>query len=205
MGHLISLALIACGLFVAIPAFLDWLEVIRSVAYGNVQDLFQQARHIFTRMIMGSVVGAAGIALLIWTTMSKIASRSPSIQTISITNSPNAVLALAECDAVVTNIIRDLKQSNHNDAKAVADPLLGLKSAINNDQNLPYELKMQALEQVKVIGEAASAPSGERKKGHVQQSILVLKGIVAELPKAIEFARACSSLLPKISSLLGLV
>lgn len=201
MAYFLSLVLMACGLFIAIPAFLSWIDVVTS---GNVDQAFQQAKPIFTQMIMGGLIASIGSGLLVWKTVSGFASRKSSTPTISISNSSGVVLTLAERDAVVTSTIRDLQRNNSNDIKTVANLLLDLKAAVNNEPNLSYELKADALEQIKAIGEAAKEPSEEKRKGIVKSAIRILKGIGTELPNAIQFINACTKLLPQIASLLGL-
>ncbi len=209
MAYFISLVLIACGLVIAIPAFLSWIDVVTSIGsgslkYGDINQPFQQAKPIFTQFMTGGLISAIGSGLLIWKTVSSFASRNRSTPTISISNSSGVVLTLAERDAVVTSTIRELQRNNNNDIKTVANLLLDLKTAINSEPNLSYELKADALEQVKVIGEAAKETSEERRKGLVKSAIRVLKGIGTELPSAIQFIGACTKLLPQIASTLGL-
>ncbi len=113
-------------------------------------------------------------------------------------------MTLAEHDAAVSSTIKDLQKTNDNDIKEVANLLFDLKAAITADPNLPNEAKTDALEQVKILGEAAQEPSVNVRGQVAKGAMRMLRGITTELPNAIQFVNACNKLLPQILSLLSL-
>ena len=203
--YFISLILIACGLVIAISAYFSLIDIVTSNTYN-----FQQAGLLYKQLIIGGLIAIFGISLLVWKTIAGFASRNRSTQaissapTISISNSSDVVVTLAERDAVVMSTLRDLQGSHDNNMKTVANLLLDLKNVIDKEPNFSDELKVDALEQIVVLGEAAKETSKEKRKRSVKNATRILRGIGAELPSATQFINACTKLVSQIASLLGL-
>jgi|GEM_PF-3251436 hypothetical protein len=199
MAYFIGLTFIAAGLAISIPAFITWIELISSF---NIEQAFSQATPIFTQLIIGSLLVTTGIGIIVWKTINNLTTKSP--PSISIDNSPGVTLTLAGRDAAVTNTIHTLQVANDSNTRELANLLIKLQTAIKTDSSLTSESKLEALEQVKVLGEVAKSPRQTTNQQMAKTAIRVLKGMMSELPNAVKFIEACNQLLPIITKLLGL-
>lgn len=210
MTYFIALMLIAFGLFITIPAFLEWLDLLIEVSrvpldVESPPPLLEIAKPIFTRIIIGGISIASGVGLLVWRTVIGFLRKKSSGHQISINDSSGIVLALAERDAAITSNIKDLQRSSNYDVRTVANLLLDLKTLINNENHLPDKLKDKALRQIETISAAAKQPSIDKNKDTIEVAIDVLKGIASDLPTSLKFVNHFRKLLANIASVLGIV
>jgi hypothetical protein len=116
----------------------------------------------------------------------------------------SVTLTLAGRDAAVTNTIRTLQVADDSNTRELANLLVKLQTSIKADPNLTSESKLEALEQVKALGEAGKNSAQIINQQTAKTAIRVLKGMMSELPNAVQFAEACNKLLPMVAKLLSL-
>ena len=204
MAYFLALALIACGLVIAIPAYLTMVDIILTPDPTQVEIRFyQEGKSIVTQIILGGLTTVTGLGLFIWKTFTS--GRQRTQPTISVEGSSVVQITYAQTNAIVTNTIKDLQQSTSTDIKQVANLLFDLKTAIDAESNFSSESKADALEQINRIGEATKESSPEIRKSLVKNAIRILKGMATEIPDYSKFASACSKILPKLTSLFSLL
>jgi hypothetical protein len=77
-------------------------------------------------------------------------------------------------------------------------------SITQNITNLSDEDKSEALEQVQKIAEAGQKLEDEGVQKIVKKSVTFLKGIISDLPSAVELVKTCGILLPLVTKFFGL-
>ena len=66
----IALALIALGLTIMVPAFLEWVASIFSfICADNPAIALENARTVFSKIIVGVLITSIGIGLLVWNSL----------------------------------------------------------------------------------------------------------------------------------------
>jgi uncharacterized protein YjbI with pentapeptide repeats len=113
-------------------------------------------------------------------------------------------VAIGAISGNVTNSINQLPESSKSEEPGIKELLTQLKSAIETDTNLSDEDKSEALEQVQKIAEAGQQPEDEGVQKIVKKSVTFLKGIISDLPSAVELVKTCGTLLPLVTKFFGL-
>jgi hypothetical protein len=114
------------------------------------------------------------------------------------------ILNLGTLSGEVTNAVNQLPDASEVGLGRTKELLAQLQRMIEDDPQLQPENKAEALEQVKVLAEAGRNPQAPEKQSHAKTAIRVLRGMIAELPKATNFVEACTKLLPQIAQVFGL-
>ena len=104
----------------------------------------------------------------------------------------------------VMNAINQLPESEQAGLSGIKELLTQLHSRIEGNDNLPDEVKVEALQQVKALVEAGKNPQAESKRLQAETAIKALRGMFGE-PKSTNFIEACTQLLPDIAEIFGLV
>lgn len=113
-------------------------------------------------------------------------------------------VAIGAISGNVTNSINQLPESSESDEPGIKELLTQLQSAIEADTNLSNEDKTEALEQLQNIAEAGQKPKEEGVQKIVKKSVTFLKGLISDLPSALELVKTCSTLLPLVTKFFGL-
>ncbi len=113
-------------------------------------------------------------------------------------------VAIGAISGNVTNSINQLPESTEPDQSGIKELLTHLQSAIKTDTNLSDEDKAEALEQLQKIAEAGQKPEDEGVQKIVKKSVTFLKGIISDLPSAVELVKTCGTLLPLVTKFFGL-
>ncbi|MBW4671090.1 MAG: pentapeptide repeat-containing protein [Cyanomargarita calcarea GSE-NOS-MK-12-04C] len=113
-------------------------------------------------------------------------------------------VAIGAISGNVTNSINQLPESSEPDEPGIKQLLTQLQTAIETDTNLSDEDKAEALEQVQKIAEAGQKPEDEGVQKTVKKSVTFLKGIISDLPSAVELVKSCATLLPLVTKFFGL-
>ena len=113
-------------------------------------------------------------------------------------------VAIGAISGNVTNSINQLPESSESDEPGIKELLTQLQTAIETDTNLSNEDKAEALEQVQKIAEAGQQPEDEGVQKIVKKSVTFLKGIISDLPSAVELVKSCATLLPLVTKFFGL-
>jgi uncharacterized protein YjbI with pentapeptide repeats len=113
-------------------------------------------------------------------------------------------VAIGAISGNVTNSINKLPESSEPDEPGIKELLTQLQTAIETDTNLSNEDKAEALEQVQKIAEAGQKPEDEGVQKIVKKSLTFLKGIISDLPSAVELVKTCGTLLPLVTKFFGL-
>ncbi|MFB2969876.1 hypothetical protein ACE1CD_12950 [Aerosakkonema sp. BLCC-F183] len=114
------------------------------------------------------------------------------------------LINLGKISSDATNAIDELPASPPPEQEGSRELLERLEKMIEADENLKPQNKATALEQVKALAEAANNPEVEEKKNTARSAIGMLRGMMAEVPKANNFSEACNTLLPHIATIFGL-
>ncbi|MEM9906225.1 MAG: pentapeptide repeat-containing protein [Cyanobacteria bacterium P01_D01_bin.44] len=109
---------------------------------------------------------------------------------------------LGEVSGTVTQTINQLGDTEESDLKAL---LQQLQTTIETAPELDEDDKIEALEQVQVLAEAAQQPEAGPLKKMAKTAIKILKGTSAGVPKATELVQSFNQLLPEIATLLALM
>ncbi len=104
----------------------------------------------------------------------------------------------------VTSAVNQLPESEQAGLPGIKELLVQLQSRIFGNDDLPKWAKAEALEQVKVLAEAAKNPQAEKKRSQAQAALKALKEMFGKLPNATNFIEACTQLLPDIAEIFGL-
>nr|WP_290224080.1 hypothetical protein [Trichocoleus desertorum] len=114
----------------------------------------------------------------------------------------SGVVAGGNISGVVTNTIHQLRELNTSESTELADKLVQLQAAIENEPSLKPEDKAEALEQINVLAEAGKNP----KTGVIQKmtgtAVKIIRGTVASLPVSVKLVEETNKLLPEIAKLL---
>lgn len=116
-------------------------------------------------------------------------------------NVTGSTINLGEISGAVSNVVNQLSSAADPAQPGLKEHLLELQATIEEEPTLSIEDKADALEEVKVLAEAAQDPE---KQGLGRKAIKVLKGTVASLPDAAKLAEACKTLLPLIAKAIGI-
>lgn len=119
-------------------------------------------------------------------------------------NVTGSTLNLGEISGTVTTTINQLPDSSQANQAGIKELLTQLQTAIEAENDLPQEDKVEALEQVKVLAEAGRNPQEGAMQKMGKTAIKILKGTITGLPNATKLVEECNKLLPLISKLLGL-
>lgn len=119
-------------------------------------------------------------------------------------NVTGSTLNLGEISGTVTTTINQLPDSPQANQAGIKELLTQLQTAIEAENDLPQEDKVEALEQVKVLAEAGKNPQEGAMQKMGKTAIKILKGTITGLPSATKLVEECNKLLPLISKLLGL-
>ena len=111
--------------------------------------------------------------------------------------------AMADVSGTVTIAINELPDSSEPEKPGIKELLSQLQAAIN-DPNLADDDKAQALEQIKVLAEAAQNPKNEATQKQGKKAMGFLKVIAEGLPSAATLVVACKDILPAIAHYFGL-
>jgi hypothetical protein len=114
--------------------------------------------------------------------------------------SNQGVMNLDIINSDLANAINQLADSPQNAQPEVIKLLNQLQAAINSENALKEENKIEALEQLKVLAEVGQNPQEGTMQKMGKKALNVLKGIVAGLPSAAKVVEACNT----IAKLLGL-
>lgn len=117
----------------------------------------------------------------------------------------NVVYAGQDISGTLTTTIQQLQQSQEPNAQQLMTLLIQLQQVIEAESALTIEDKADALEQVRVLAEASKHPEEQTTQKLARNAIKILRGTAAMLPTATDFLNACTTLLPSISQLLGLI
>ncbi len=104
----------------------------------------------------------------------------------------------------VTRAVNQLPESEQAGLPGIKELLIQLQSRIFGNDDLPNWAKAEALEQVKVLAEAAKNPQAEKKRSQAQTALKALKEMFGKLPNPTNFIEACTQLLPDIAEIFGL-
>ncbi|HEY9650985.1 MAG TPA: hypothetical protein V6C95_10000 [Coleofasciculaceae cyanobacterium] len=123
---------------------------------------------------------------------------------IQATSGSNVVYAGNDISGTVTTTINQLQQTPEPNAMQLMELLRQLQQVIETEASLNVEDKADALEQVKVLAEAGQNPRENTMQKAARNAIKILRGTATAMPPATEFLKACNTLLPTITQLLGL-
>ncbi|MEM9265519.1 MAG: pentapeptide repeat-containing protein [Cyanobacteria bacterium P01_F01_bin.13] len=112
---------------------------------------------------------------------------------------------LGEVSGTVTNFINQLPDSSTSEAPNIKELLLQLQSVIESESTLTDDDKIEAVEQVKVLAEAAQKPADGALKKAAKTAMKILQGTAAGLSETTKLVQECTTLLPAITTLLALV
>jgi len=121
-----------------------------------------------------------------------------------IENREGGIVNLGVIYGDVSTVVNQLPASPLSDQPGIKELLIQLQEAIGTESNLSNDDKAEALEQVKVLGEAGQEPNSESNKKIAKRATTMLRGVVTGLPDAAKLAEACSKLLPAVMTLFGL-
>jgi hypothetical protein len=92
--------------------------------------------------------------------------------------------ALGAISGSVSNSITQLPDSNSLDTPSIKELLKQLQAAIEAEEKLSNNDKVEALEQVKTLAEAGIDPESSSLKRSAKTAMKILRGTVASLPEA---------------------
>lgn len=104
----------------------------------------------------------------------------------------------------VESALVKLPDSSQADRLGIKELLTQLKIAIETDNNLTFEDKEEALEQVISIAFAFLNINDDRTKRSVKTSLKILRGTIVELPQDSQLVVNCKQILPEISQIFDL-
>ncbi len=110
---------------------------------------------------------------------------------------------LGDVSGSVTNSISQLSNTSTS-APELKELLLQLQSVIETNESLSSEDKVDALEQIIALAEAAQNPNEPRAQRTAKTASKILKGIVASLSESSDLVASTEKLLPLIVKLLGI-
>lgn len=102
------------------------------------------------------------------------------------------------------NSINELPASPPPEQEGIRELLERLQRRIEGDENLSPENEAEALNQIKVLVQAAKNAAIEEHRSIAFSALQRLRGIVKEAPKAHNFKEGCDEVLPQISTVFGL-
>ncbi|MDJ0659966.1 MAG: pentapeptide repeat-containing protein [Crocosphaera sp.] len=119
-------------------------------------------------------------------------------------NANQSIVNLRDISGRVSNKIEQLPEHLEDGKRSIKELLSQLQNAIETDENLKDIQKVEALEAVESLTEAANKPEDSNLKKYAKLSKNALIGITANLPNATRLVQECNQLLPEIAQLLGL-
>ncbi|MGK7954520.1 MAG: pentapeptide repeat-containing protein [Crocosphaera sp.] len=119
-------------------------------------------------------------------------------------NANQSIVNLRDISGRVSNKIEQLPEHSEDGKRSIKELLSQLQNAIKTEENLKDIQKIEALEVVESLTEAANNPEDSNLKKYAKLSKNALIGIVANLPNATRLVQECNQLLPEIAQLLGL-
>jgi internalin A len=99
----------------------------------------------------------------------------------------------------VTQSINELPASSEPGKPGIKELLEQLQTAIKEEPSLSEEEKVDALEQVEALAQAAKNPGDGDMKKLAKNATRTLKGIISEAPNVVRFAQACQEVLPVVA------
>ena len=112
---------------------------------------------------------------------------------------------LGQVSGSVTNTIEQLSSEGLPNGAELKRLLLALKTAFEEEGELSEEDKVEALEQIDTLAEAAQKPEDSGLKKAAKTAMKILRGTTAGVSETTNLVEACSSLLPAIAGLLALI
>ncbi|MGB3308870.1 MAG: pentapeptide repeat-containing protein [Nodosilinea sp.] len=119
-------------------------------------------------------------------------------------NAHNSVVNLRDISGQVSNQINQLPTESTPDQPSLKDLLASLQNAVEADNELGEDEKIEALAEVGELANAAQSPKEGVMKKSAKGAMNALKGIAASLSDASKLASACKELLPLIMTAFGL-
>lgn len=116
----------------------------------------------------------------------------------------SGVLNLGEIIGDVNNTINQIPESQDSKNKELKTLLQELNTAIETENSLDNDEKVEAANQVKKIAEASQEPENESLQIKAKRAVSVLEIIAKGLEPASKLAKACQKTLPIIINFLGL-
>ncbi len=114
-----------------------------------------------------------------------------------------AAFSLGDISGTVANTINQLPSSSNPDEPGIKELLNQLQEAIG-DPDLSEHKQKQALDQVKILGEAEKNPQDQTMQEKAEMAVGFLEVIAKGLEPASKLAQACATVLPKILLFFGL-
>ncbi|RZM74091.1 hypothetical protein DYY88_23890 [Leptolyngbya iicbica LK] len=119
-------------------------------------------------------------------------------------NAQNSVINLRDIIGQVSNKINQLPADPTPDHPSLKNLLTRLQSAIEDDDELREDEKIEALAEVGELANAAKSPKESAMQKAAKGAMNALKGIAASLSDVSKLASACKELLPLIMTAFGL-
>jgi uncharacterized protein YjbI with pentapeptide repeats len=116
----------------------------------------------------------------------------------------SGVLNLGTISGDLINEIAKLSDPDQPNQPGLKELLTQLQAAIESEDQLSQEDKVEALEQLKILAKAGQETQDEPLTKMANTALKVLKGTIAGLPTTVNLVEACGKLLPSITKLLGL-
>jgi hypothetical protein len=113
-------------------------------------------------------------------------------------------ITLGDLNGQVSNIIQSLGDIQTNDGQNIADIFAALQTTINDDNLLPKEQKIQAMEAVATLAEEAQKPKEQRFLKLCTLAVNALKGIVSTVTDVSKIAEVLKTHLPTLVKFFGI-
>ncbi|WP_008317545.1 pentapeptide repeat-containing protein [Leptolyngbya sp. PCC 6406] len=125
---------------------------------------------------------------------------------ISVGNISNSVVNIDAIASNVANSINKIPDDANTNSGEVKELLRQLQELLMDEQDLlPQEDKVEALEQVEVLAEVAQQPEDDNRKRLAKRAVKLIRGTIASVEPATQFVANVGKLVTEISTLLGLV
>jgi uncharacterized protein YjbI with pentapeptide repeats len=118
-------------------------------------------------------------------------------------NARNSVISLREVSGSVDNSIQQLSSSS-SESVEIINALNDLKQVIEKSIDLSEDDKLEALQQVDTIAQAAQNINKTDSKKMVNTAMKILKGTASMLPAAASLAESLTKCIPIISAFFGM-
>lgn len=125
---------------------------------------------------------------------------------ISVGNISNSVVNIDAIASNVANSINKIPDDANTSSGEVKELLRQLQELLMDEQDLlPQEDKVEALEQVEALAEVAQQPEDDNRKRLAKRAVKLIRGTIASVEPATQFVAKVGKLVTEISTLLGLV